>query len=231
MNYLENINRSVSKMSRRIEQATKAFENDSEEDISLGMKYYFEALQLGEKVAYELRQTHFEYGICDGTAKVKDIVVDAFPCEAGYTKEGWFFFSMPRLPSFKSNSYSVTYLRDTLYTVFEHLFSSHKLERYLFENCVLIFRNVYSGNDSKKAIRDNDNYEYKAVTNLLTTYFIPDDSPKYCDTFLCSVYGDEDATEVFIVPRREFPTFFLKMANMGNFREAITPSKPTFTTK
>lgn len=37
------------------------------------------------------------------------------------------------------------------------------------------------------------------------TYVMPDDSPKVCAHYYCSVSGTDDRTEVYVVPKKDFP--------------------------
>ena len=43
-----------------------------------------------------------------------------------------------------------------------------------------------------------------AVADIVTLYVLIDDAPAYCSHFYCSGVGDEERTEVYVIPRSEF---------------------------
>ena len=52
--------------------------------------------------------------------------------------------------------------------------------------------------------RDHDNIELNTVVDAVAMFFLVDDTPFECRHYYCSVVGDEESTEVFIVPQNEF---------------------------
>lgn len=61
---------------------------------------------------------------------------------------------------------------------------------------------------------DHDNIETKAVTDVVALYVMADDSPDVCSNYECSAVGDVERTEVYVVPEKDFTTWFLKKDTM-----------------
>lgn len=74
-----------------------------------------------------------------------------------------------------------------------------------YSKAVFVIINVVSKNKSIKCIRDNDNYDYKQVINNLAYWLLSDDGYDYCSMFNCTKIGDEDRTEILVLPKEEFP--------------------------
>ena len=53
-------------------------------------------------------------------------------------------------------------------------------------------------------MRDHDNIEVKSVIDAVAFFVLYDDGPLTCEHFYCSAAGDENRTEVFVVPRSDF---------------------------
>jgi len=97
---------------------------------------------------------------------------------------------------------SVDYIRGILYPALERFFRGKPTVRY--RDCVLIYRHVYNRDFKERQRRDHDNIEINLTTDAVAMYVLPDDSPRVCEHFYCTAAGDEDRTEVYIVPKSEF---------------------------
>lgn len=69
---------------------------------------------------------------------------------------------------------------------------------------VLWYEHCYE--DFRYGVRDYDNSETKFMTDLITPFFIPDDSPHYFSVFHSAKESNWDHTNVFIVPEEMFAT-------------------------
>ena len=45
------------------------------------------------------------------------------------------------------------------------------------------------------------------VTDIIALYLMPDDAPLRCAHFYCSDVGQGDRTEVYVIPKEQFPTW------------------------
>ena len=74
-----------------------------------------------------------------------------------------------------------------------------------YENAVLIFRHVYNRDRPERQKRDHDNIEVNTVADAVALFVLADDSPAFCSHYYCSAEGTADYTQVYVVPRGDFP--------------------------
>lgn len=86
-------------------------------------------------------------------------------------------------------------------------FQTQPLVRY--RDCVLVYRHVYSRDRPERQKRDHDNIEVNMVSDIVALYVMPDDSPKVCAHYYRSVSGTDDRTEVYVVPKNDFPLWLV----------------------
>lgn len=137
---------------------------------------------------------------------IAQIISDSIPVDIGFTIEGWFCLRIPALLPKKSEG-SASYIRSYLYPVMEHFFSYIQPIRYT--DSVLIFRHIYDERRPEKQYRDHDNIELNMVTDIVALYVLPDDAPMKCCHFYCSASGRRDCTEVYVVPKKDFPQWLI----------------------
>lgn len=126
------------------------------------------------------------------------------PVDMGYTAEGWFCLCIPALLPKKGSDY----IRSFLYPAMQEYFQRKEPVR--FTDCVLVYRHVYDRNRPERRMRDHDNIETNMVSDIVAMYVMPDDAPSICSHYECSVMGEDDRTEVFVVPRMDFPQWLLQ---------------------
>ena len=170
------------------------------------------AARISESVALKTRALPAYTGHPQADAMVQKVIVEAVPVEMGFTKEGWFSLQMPILLPRKEMS-SRSYLRGFLYPALEKF--SHGKEKIRYRNCVLIFRHVYDKNRPEREYRDHDNIELNTVVDAIAMFFLVDDTPFECRHYYCSAAGENERTEVYIVPREDFESW-LAMENSPN---------------
>lgn len=137
---------------------------------------------------------------------VENITALCIPTEIGYTPENWFSVRIPALLP-KKEAGSPEYIRSFLYPAMGAFFKDKEPIR--FRDCVLIFRHVYDRKRPERSWRDHDNIELNAVSDVIAMYTMPDDNPKVCSHYYCSAAGAADRTEVYVVPRSEFPMWLV----------------------
>lgn len=127
------------------------------------------------------------------------------PLEIGFTLEGWFSVRLPALLPRKING-SADYVRSLLYPAMSDFFKNAPPVRYA--DCVLIYRHVYNKERSERQKRDHDNIEINMVSDIVALYVMPDDGPSICSHYYCSAQGNEERTEVYVVPKKDFSVWF-----------------------
>lgn len=124
------------------------------------------------------------------------------PVDIGFTTEGWFCLCIPALLPKKGGG-SADYIRSFLYPAMQEYFQ--KKEPVRFTDCVLVYRHVYDRERPERRMRDHDNIETNMVSDIVAMYVMPDDAPPVCSHYECSVMGEDDRTEVYVIPRTDFP--------------------------
>ncbi|MBS5079333.1 MAG: DUF6100 family protein [Clostridiales bacterium] len=148
-------------------------------------------------------------GVRNAKLEVEHRIKDCIPVEIGFTEERWFCLRIPALLPKKAGG-SADYIRSFLYPAMRAFFEKRPPVRY--QDCVLIYRHVYDRARPERKMRDHDNIEINMVSDIVAMYVMPDDSPAVCSHYYCSTAGQEERTEVYVVPKKEFP-IWLAMEN------------------
>ena len=139
---------------------------------------------------------------------VRQTISELVPIEIGFTEEGWFQLRIPALLP-KKESGNANYIRSSLYPAMRGFFIDKAPVRY--DDCVIAYRHIYGRDFPQRLKRDHDNIEVNMVTDILALYILSDDGPGICSQFQTSTEGGENMTEVYAVPRAEFPFWLRKM--------------------
>lgn len=137
---------------------------------------------------------------------VEQIMEEEIPVDIGYTAEGWFSVRLPALLP-KKESGSPSYIRSCLYPAMQKFFARSPPVRY--EDCVLVFRHIYNRERPERQYRDHDNIEVNMATDIVALYVLRDDAPMKCCHYYCTAVGNNDRTEIYVVPKRDFPRWFI----------------------
>ena len=181
------------------------------------------AAKISESVALKTRALPAYTGHPQAEVMVQKALEEAVPIEMGFTEEGWFCLRMPILLPRKEKS-SRSYLRGFLYPAFERFTYGKSKIRY--RNGVLIFRHVYDKNRPEREYRDHDNIELNTVVDAIAMYFLVDDTPLECRHYYCSAAGDEERTEVYIVPRADFESWLSMEKESEKLRKKLYENLP-----
>ena len=176
---------------------------------------YFQQALLIEECAEQLtlaaRTLPSYIGHPDAEGHVEAILKQEIPVEIGYTKEGWFSVRIPMLLPKKSKG-STDYIRSFLYPAMRDFFIEKPPVRY--REAVLIYRHVYDRRRPERQMRDHDNIEINMVSDIVAMYVMPDDGPAVCAHYYCSAAAEQERTEVYVVPKGDFPTWLSGEAAM-----------------
>lgn len=148
-------------------------------------------------------------GVPGAGREVENQLERCIPVEIGFTKNNWFCLRIPALLPKKAAG-SADYIRSFLYPAMRRFFEGRPPVRY--GDCVLAYRHVYDREKPERRMRDHDNIEINMVSDIVAMYVMPDDGPAVCSHYYCSAEGNGDYTEVYVVPKRDFP-LWLSMKN------------------
>lgn len=129
--------------------------------------------------------------------RTETLLQETVPVELGFTRKGWFCLRIPALLPKKERG-SPSYIRDFLYPAMRRFFAGKLPATY--PDSVLIFRHIYDRRRPERVWRDHDNIEVNLVADVVALYLLPDDAPRRCAHYYCSAAGDQDRTEVYVVP-------------------------------
>lgn len=167
--------------------------------------------QAAEKAVLLIRVFPAYTGRPSAAADVEEVIMQTVPITIGYTEEGWFSVRLPALLPKKSEG-SADYYRSMLYPAMRRFFEGRPPIR--FDDCVLIYRHVYDHERPERQRRDHDNIETNMITDIIALYMMPDDAPLVCSHYYCSAEASEDRTEVYVVPKEDFPAWLEKESSM-----------------
>lgn len=138
------------------------------------------------------------------------------PVDMGFTAEGWFWLCIPALLPKKGGG-SADYIRSFLYPPMKEYFQGKEPVR--FTDCVLVYRHVYDRDRPERRMRDHDNIETNMVSDIVAMYVMPDDAPSVCSHYECSVMGEGDHTEVYVIPKTDFSVWLLQQNGVSREEE------------
>lgn len=156
---------------------------------------------LGEKYAYCIRQ------FCEKTFALKrceiyDNASEVLGIEA-HREGNQIVIDLPFLLPWKKQNVA-KFIGEPLRYQLEQLRGNGSLK--FKEKVVICIVHMYDSENKKGRCYDYDNLECKRILDVITSFTMPDDSPKYCDVFQTSEFGDSDKTRIFVMPASEFFT-------------------------
>lgn len=191
------------RLENEISQTKKLAENG---EIKIAYELALKAANTSEKLTLVTRALPAYTGCPTAKEDVELQIADSIPIDIGFTIEGWFSIRIPALLPKKTEG-SASYIRSYLYPVMKHFFSYVPPVKY--SDCVLIFRHIYNKNRPERQYRDHDNIEVNMVADVVALYVMRDDTPLKCCHYYCSAAGEEERTEVYVVPKKEFPNWLV----------------------
>ena len=205
--YMKTLGKVEAKLSRMKEQAAAVrwfYENGNlPESYNRALRLE----ELSEQTVLLTRVLPAYTGAVGAITQTDAIISDTIPVEVGFTAEGWFSIRIPALLPKKASG-SADYIRSYLYPAMRKFFEGKPPVR--FRDCVLAYRHVYDRSRPERAMRDHDNIETNMVTDILALYVLPDDHPAVCSHYYCSAAGSEDRTEVYVIPKHDFPMWMVE---------------------
>lgn len=167
--------------------------------------FYEKALEFesaSEKLTLNARTIPVATGRPSAQMDVELIMEKEIPVEMGFTEQGWFQLRMPMILPQKGKGGS-QYIRGFLYPAMMR-FMRNDQRALRYKECILIYRHVYSRTYDERKYRDHDNIELNMVTDTVAVRVMADDSPMLCRHYYCSAVGDNERTEVYVIPRSDF---------------------------
>jgi hypothetical protein len=197
--------REISRAGKQLRKALESYEVMKQRleagDIEGAYQSAFDFADTSERLTLISRELPAYTGNPQAQKASEQIMLENMPVRMGFTPEGWFGVVIPALLPKKQKG-SADYIRSALYLAMGNFFRGKPAMRYT--DCVMVFRHVYRRDRPEREYRDHDNIEINAVADIVALYVLFDDSPLRCAHYYCSASGDENRTEVLVVPQSEF---------------------------
>ena len=146
--------------------------------------------------------------------KVADSISQITEISISYTEEGWFKISIPALLPRKEKG-NASYIRASVQAALNRYFDQNPHDKFSSAS-VIIFEHIYAAVRKNRAYRDHDNIEVNVIVDLLAMYCMIDDSPMLCKHYYTSKLGENDKTNVYIVPASDFTEWLTRNEVMGS---------------
>lgn len=199
------------KLSKSLAKIEKYIE-DGEISKAYAESYSMEAI--AEKLTNIARVTPIATGNKAAHSKVADNIIEITDIDVCYTDEGWFRISIPALLPRKEKG-SASYIRASVQTALNRYFYQNPHDKFSSAS-VIIFEHIYASGRKDRAYRDHDNIEINVIVDLLAMYCMIDDSPMLCRHYYTSKMGDNDKTNVYIVPVSDFTEWLARNEVTGD---------------
>ena len=217
------LDRAIKETEKLLKQLNAVKSDYVDKRIEDALEKSVSAARIAESVTLKTRALPAHTGYPQADGMVQKAIDEAIPVEMGFSEEGWFCLRMPILLPRKEKS-SRSYLRGFLYPALERF--AYGKTRIKYRNCVLIFRHVYDCNRPEREYRDHDNIELNTVVDAIAMFFLVDDTPLECRHYYCSAAGDEERTEVYIVPRADFESWLVIENSPEKLRKKLFDNLP-----
>lgn len=210
---LDTIGKNLVNVQKNINDARYCFEHK---------KYYsayetaFEIENDLEKMVLDSRKAPILLGNETAYDRVDNVIKENIQVDIGMTPEGWFCVKMPVLLPKKEKG-NVNYIRGFLYPAMRKYFSNH--ECFLSKDCFIVYKHIYDEKRPMRQWRDHDNIEVNIVTDIIALYTMCDDHPYYCSHLYCSCAGENDRTEVYVVPNPDINKWIEKHMHNKTIKE------------
>ena len=204
--YIKTLGKVEAKLSRMKEQAAAVrwfYENGNlPESYNRALRLE----ELSEQTVLLTRVLPAYTGAAGATVQTDAIISDTIPVEVGFTAEGWFSVRIPALLPKKASG-SADYIRSYLYPAMRKFFDGKPPVRFRIVCLPTAMCMTEADRNGPCGITI---YRNHMVTDILALYVLPDDHPAVCSHYYCSAAGSEDRTEVYVIPKHDFPMWMVE---------------------
>ena len=156
-----------------------------------------------EKLTIDARKIPELTGVKSHGKILEKAISEAHDIKISLTDEGFVNIKMPcLLPGKASKNKKEFVFFPLLYAITS--FAKTLKSSDVIVNSVIAIRHIYSENKSMGIIRDNDNVDTKIVVDIIKSSFLFDDNGLICSHFYDSKFGNDDMTDIYVLPREDF---------------------------
>lgn len=209
--FLQVLDKTETKMKRMGEELAAAREYYEAGNVTQAYEAAMKLEEASERAVLLTRALPAYTGSPYAAVDTGNVIALCIPVEIGFTAEDWFALRLPALLP-KKQTGSADYIRSFLYPAMREFFMGKEPVR--FTDCVLVYRHIYDRSRPERKKRDHDNIEINMVSDIVAMYVMPDDGPEVCAHYYCSAEGTQERTEVYVIPRKEFPMWLVMEKSM-----------------
>ncbi len=202
---IRSVQNAYQKLGKKIDHLLRMRSAGIDQEVIEGIM--IEAEAEGERLALLLRSLPTYTPIIRSGDDVDQVLKEIWPIRCEYTDEGWFKLTIPYLLPKKEGG-GTEYLRRPLYLLMEEFFRKRPILWHY--EAVIAYRHIYTKEYPERRMRDHDNIETNAVSDVLAMFLMPSDKPICCSHFETSDVGDEEKTEVYVLSPHDFPAWIVK---------------------
>ena len=206
MNYKEILEEYLTKTRKTLKRVNNNFETIEEMlNRSDFMTFYNESFKFqaqSEQLVKLARGIPVMTGIPHALEEVQDVILEESGVGIQVDNKGWVKIDVPSLLP-KKESGDASYIRATVETAMRNYFDQ-SLQEKISEPSVIIFRHLYDHRRPEREYRDHDNIEVNVIVDLVALYLLVDDHPMKLKHYYTSAKADDNKTEVFLIPIKDF---------------------------
>ncbi len=153
-----------------------------------------------EKIACDIRNTILSYNAVNKYELMNCVCkaqgIDIKNREYGYEIE------LPNIISKRKNRVNTPFIIEPVVHKIYEFAKTNSIKR--LDDATVVFVYIYNNEGQRKRIFDYDNLETKQMLDVINSFFLVDDSSKYCNLFYTSGEGERDMTKIFIINNKIF---------------------------
>lgn len=205
--YIKTLGKVEAKLSRMKEQAAAVrwfYENGNlPESYNRALRLE----ELSEQTVLLTRVLPAYTGAAGATVQTDAIISDTIPVEVGFTAEGWFSVRIPALLPKKASG-SADYIRSYLYPAMRKFFDGKPPSAFGIVCLPTAMCMTEADRNGPCGITIISKPIWSRI--FWRCMFCPDDHPAVCSHYYCSAAGSEDRTEVYVIPKHDFPMWMVE---------------------
>lgn len=195
---IDSNNVTLDKLNKKIELIQQAETNNNEKEFG---KLSLEYAVLAEELVSKARDLAIYTGEEKSIQVIQTAIKANSPVDIYFTEEGWLVISIPALLP-KRNKGNPQYIREIVQDALKTFFDGRDYKK--IEKCIFIYEHIYDEHRPKRQWRDHDNIEVNTVSDMIALFFLRDDSASICSHFYCSKAGEQNRTNVYVIPDTDF---------------------------
>lgn len=200
------------KLAGRVQKGLQALNDISDQAGEDFFKKTWEIVGQSERLTQQIRSIPIEYGQNNAYQLLKEHLSgsDVSKIDFEQMEHNALRIILPELAPRRFNPRkhdeqfleNIDYIRSSYAEQFRNFFSGKKI--FYKERVVILYKNYF---ESADRMIDDDNFNYKLLTDMIAEYILHDDNPKYCMKVFDYGIAEDNHTEILIFPVTEWTKY------------------------